>query len=172
MHPRTKWIDRRFTFDFPAGVAAELLERLRGTPARVEERVKYLPPATLLARPAGGWSIQEHVGHLSDLESLFNGRLDDYSRGLPVLRAADMSNRETWEAQHNDRPMAAILRDLRVKRERIVDRLARLSLDELARTALHPRLQMPMRIVDSMYFHATHDDYHLASISDILVIGD
>jgi|SRR5271169_3406603 len=34
--------------------------------------------------------------------------------------------------------------------------------DEVARTALHPRLQQPMRLLDWAYFVAEHDDHHLA----------
>jgi len=34
---RIKWTDRRFNFDFPAGIYPEMIERIRGTPARLEE---------------------------------------------------------------------------------------------------------------------------------------
>jgi hypothetical protein len=34
--------------------------------------------------------------------------------------------------------------------------------------ALHPRLAVQMRLVDMVCFHAEHDDYHLASIAEIL----
>jgi hypothetical protein len=33
----TPWIERSFNFDFSAGLYPFLLERLRGTPARIEE---------------------------------------------------------------------------------------------------------------------------------------
>ena len=35
------------------------------------------------------------------------------------------------------------------------------------RTALHPRLQQPMRILDSAIFQADHDDWHLSRIRDL-----
>lgn len=40
------WIDRKFNFDFPPSKLLDLLERLRGTPARIEEMVKGLDSDT------------------------------------------------------------------------------------------------------------------------------
>jgi len=34
--------------------------------------------------------------------------------------------------------------------------------------SVHPRLQQPMRLVDSLYFVAEHDDHHIAKISGLL----
>jgi hypothetical protein len=36
------------------------------------------------------------------------------------------------------------------------------------RTALHPRLNLPMRVIDLIYFIAEHDDHHLARITDLM----
>jgi len=99
---RTKWFEREFEFNLPAGVFPCVVERLRGTPARLEELVRALPPRALTARRDGAWSIQEHVGHLLDLDELHEGRLEDYARRLDTLRPADMDNRKTYEADHND----------------------------------------------------------------------
>jgi hypothetical protein len=33
------------------------------------------------------------------------------------------------------------------------------------RTALHPRLKRPMRLVDLCFFVAEHDDHHLATVT-------
>ncbi len=40
--------------------------------------------------------------------------------------------------------------------------------ETLGKTALHPRLKTPMRLIDSLYFVAEHDDHHLAIISNLL----
>jgi hypothetical protein len=40
--------------------------------------------------------------------------------------------------------------------------------DQLLNTALHPRLKIPMRIVDLAYFVAEHDDHHLATIRGMM----
>lgn len=40
--------------------------------------------------------------------------------------------------------------------------------NELINTAMHPRLEVKMRIVDLAYFIAEHDDHHIAKIITIL----
>jgi len=40
--------------------------------------------------------------------------------------------------------------------------------ESFARVAIHPRLNIPMRLVDMLYFQAEHDDYHLARISELV----
>lgn len=163
-----KWADRQFQFTFPVGIYPELIERLRGTPARLAERLTTVPAGHLVQRSGGSWSMQEHAGHLADLdEALFLPRLDDYDTGLPILRAADMTNPVTEAAQHNGRPLADLLGGCRSIRARLVERLEGLEADAFARVARHPRLQCPMRLVDMLFFHAEHDDYHLARITEL-----
>jgi hypothetical protein len=43
-----------------------------------------------------------------------------------------------------------------------------LTLADAARTAVHPRLKISMRLVDLCYFVAVHDDHHLAVIRERL----
>lgn len=168
MVTRIPWEERRFTFAFPTGFFAEVVERLRGTPARVEDRVRGVPTHVLVRRHEGRWSIQENVGHLLDLESLWGGRLDDYERGAATLRAADMTNRATHEAGHNRGDIGAILAAFRRARDANVARLDAFVPALFERTAIHPRLQVPMRLVDALDFQAHHDDYHLATITALL----
>jgi len=112
--------------------------------------------------------MQEHAGHLADLdESLFLGRLDDYAGGVPVLRAADMSNALTESAQHGSRPLSEVLARCLFLRRRVVGRLEELPRSAFAKIAQHPRLGVPMRLVDLMLFQAEHDDYHLAKITEL-----
>ncbi len=164
---RTKWVERSFDFSLPVGVFPSVLERLRGTPARLEEMVRALPSRALTARVGERWTIQEQVGHLLDLDELHEGRLEDYERGLETLRPADMSNRKTYEADHNAAPVEDLLARFRAAREAFVRRLESLDEAGVARTALHPRLQKPMRVIDMALFVAEHDDHHLASITEL-----
>jgi hypothetical protein len=167
-----KWADRDFQFTFPVGIYPELIERLRGTPARLAERLTAVPAGQLVQRRGGGWSMQEHAGHLADLdEALFLPRLDDYENGVAILRAADMANPGTEAAQHNRRPLAHVLGGCRDNRARLVARLEGLEAGVFARVARHPRLQCPMRLVDMLFFHAEHDDYHLARITELLTVA-
>ena len=168
MARQIKWADRRFQFTFPVGTYPELIERLRGTPARLAERLTAVPASYLVRRHGRAWSMQEHAGHLADLdETLFLRRLDDYDQGVPTLRAADMTNAGTEAAQHNRRPLEDVLDRCRIVRRRLIARLDGLEAEAFARVAQHPRLQCPMRLVDMLFFHAEHDDYHLARITEL-----
>ncbi|HSP44796.1 MAG TPA: DinB family protein, partial [Chthoniobacterales bacterium] len=162
-----RWFDRSFVLGLGANAAPELLERLRSAPHRLAKAVSGLPLDVLTRRPEGKWSIQENAGHLFDLEPLWDKRLDDYEAGATELHPADLENRRTHEAAHNDRPMSDILADFSAVRGRIVDRLARMSPAELARTALHPRLRQAMSVVDLCFFVAEHDDHHLGTIDEL-----
>ncbi len=168
---RMRWVEREFEFNLPVGVFPCVVERLRGTPARLEELTRGLTRAELTAKPGGLWSIQEQAGHLADLDELHEGRLEDYARGLATLRAADMRNRKTEEARHNEARLEDILAAFRAARMRFVRRLEALGAEEVATSALHPRLQKQMRVIDMAYFTAEHDDHHLASISELRRLG-
>ena len=162
-----RWFDRKFELGLGADAAAELLQRLRLTPERVADAVRGLPPEVLTRKRDGKWSIQENAGHLVDLESLWDLRLDDYDAGATELHPADLENRKTHEAAHNDRAISDILADFSVVRGRIVARLARMTPADLARTALHPRLRQPMSVTDLCFFVAEHDDHHLRTIEEL-----
>jgi hypothetical protein len=88
--------------------------------------------------------------------------------GEEELRAADLSNRRTYEADHNRRPLTSLLGDFRRARERFVARLDQLSEADFARIAFHPRLKTPMRLCDLILFAAEHDDCHLARMSELV----
>ena len=167
MPARWPWFERTWNFDRPVGVYPDVIERLRGTPARLEETVRGLTRDILIRRHTETWSIQENVGHLLTLEALPRARLDDFLAGAPALRAADVSNSATWEADHNAADIAVLLDAFRHERTRLVERLEALNPADFERTALHPRLQSPMRLVDMCIFHADHDDCHLARITEL-----
>jgi uncharacterized damage-inducible protein DinB len=167
MRARIKWTERKFNFNFPAGIYPEMIERLRGVPPRLEEHVKGLSPETLTARHDGRWSIQENAGHLLDLESLVQQRIEEYVAGADVLHAADMSNRKTYEANYNLAGISEITEAFRAERITTIRRLDLLDDEVFARSAIHPRLNVPMRLVDLLFFTAEHDDYHLTRIAEL-----
>ena len=75
-----------------------------------------------------------------------------------------MGNRKTYEADHNEKPVNVLLTAFRTKRLKFVERLEELDEEIVERTALHPRLNQPMRIIDMAFFTAEHDDHHIARI--------
>ena len=166
--PLRRWFDRRFALGIAADALPEILERLRGTPARLEERTRDLSRERLIRRDGNTWSIQENVGHLLDLEPLWAGRLDDFLQGDTILRPTDLTNSRTTNANHNGQPLASLLAGFRTARMEFVMRLEQLPRAELERTALHPRLQEPMTVTDHCFFVAEHDDHHLARITELL----
>jgi hypothetical protein len=168
MVPYIRWLDRGWRFDFPVRHFPNLVERLRGTPARLEDRLAALPRDELVLRVNGMWSLQEHAGHLLDLTALDAARIDDFTAERERLTAADMTNRRTNDARHNDRPIDRILADFRRERSAIVRQLDAADESFAGRTALHPRLGVVIRVVDWVYFVAEHDDHHLAAIASVL----
>lgn len=52
-----------------------------------------------------------------------------------------------------------------MRRAELLARTCAMSLAEWERSALHPRLLTPMRLIDFLAFVAEHDDHHLAEIA-------
>ncbi len=158
------WFERKFEFTFPVAQYPNLVMRLRGTPARLEELVRDVPRDRLLKKSGEKWSAQEHAGHLLDLEALWLARVEDFLRGGDTLTVADLTNRRTHEANHNSPSVMEIAAKFRAAREQLLQRIGTLSGEVFSRSMLHPRLKQPMRLVDHLFFVAEHDDHHLATI--------
>jgi len=164
---KTKWFDRKFNFDSQQNIFPSIIERLIGTPARLEEKMKNIPPETLEIKLDGAWSIKENIGHLTDLEPLWQGRLQDFLHAEKELRPTDLANRKTDEANHNSKPLDELLKEFRQVRMETIAMIENLDDEIVFRSALHPRLKTPMRTMDSFLFVAEHDDHHLARITEI-----
>jgi len=162
------WIDRKFEFDFPVDIYPEIIDRLTSTPTRIEDIIRNVPASTLKMRHLGKWSIQEHIGHLINTETLFTGRLDDFEAGVEALRPADMTNRRTYEANHNKRSIEMVLKEFNRARNKLIERVKAYPEEMFGRVAHHPRLNKPMRLVDSLYFEAEHDDHHLSVMKELV----
>ncbi|MFI4942711.1 MAG: hypothetical protein ACHP85_05565, partial [Burkholderiales bacterium] len=80
---------------------------------------------------------------------------------------ADLKNTKTREARYNDRPLVELTRAFRDERSRFLGRLEAWDPRGVLASALHPRLQQPMRLVDMVYFVAEHDDHHLRSMTEL-----
>jgi hypothetical protein len=171
MMKRLPWFEREFPSGLPAHLMPVVVERLRGTPARVADRLAGVPPSVLVRRRGDSWSIQENVGHLLDLEPLWQQRAGDLALRRAELAAADLTNRRTHEADHNAARLERLLTEFRRTRGELVRQLEGFPEGGAAFMALHPRLKVPMNVVDLAFFVAEHDDYHLARISELLGAG-
>lgn len=166
--PLIKWIERSFNFNFPVELYPQLIERMRGAPARVDEYFNSTSADVLARRDDGHWSIQENAAHLFDLDALTIDRIEQYVAGGRVLLPADVTNKATTAANYNDVSAATISQSFRQRRMQIVSRLDSLDAELFAHSAVHPRLNVPMRLVDFVFFQAEHDDYHLTRINELL----
>lgn len=166
MVEQIEWVERKFNFDdLHTGLFPNIVERLRGTPVRLESVLNGLSEEFLITKPDGKWSIKEEAGHLYDLEDLWSVRLDGLLSDTPEIIPADMTNKKTHEADHNSRDTAGILSDFRTAREQFVERLDDLNEEQVNAFATHPRLNTKMRVIDLAFFIAEHDDHHLAVIT-------
>ena len=168
MITQTPWIERKFEFNFPVGLFPVIIERLRGTLLQLESTIKNIPDEKLSAKKDGKWSVKEVVGHLFDLEELWNGRIDDFLEHKQTLRAADMSNAKTTAANHNTKQIGELLKQFIDARNKLIKRVQDLDEATASLTALHPRLQTPMRLIDSLFFVAEHDDHELTKIRRLI----
>ena len=145
-----------------------VVERVRGTPARLEDLTRGWSPEILTRRDGDQWSIQEQAGHLLDLEQLGMNRLDDFEAGRETLVAAYMQNRKTHEANHNVNTIQNIFAAFRTERTEFV-RLDAYDEAFVQRTALHPRLKVKIRVIDLVFFIVEHDDHLLVNEIEHLV---
>ena len=164
---QVKWFNRRFDFTTDQNIFPLIIERLRGTPVRLEEKIRNMSPAVLERRVGDTWSIKEHIGHLTDLEPLWQGRLEDILEGKEMLRVADLQNTLTNEADHNATPVHELLRRFRDVRNVTVGLLEELGEAQVFASALHPRLNSPMRTMDLFLFVTEHDDHHLVRVTEL-----
>lgn len=161
------WNERRFAADLPLAMFPNVLERLRGAPPRLAERLSGLDGEQLARRLGESWSILENAAHLVQVEAIWIGRLDDFARGLPELRPADSSHQRATAAASGTAGVGEVVAAFASARAQFVTRLEAQGEADLSRTALHPRLRQPMRVLDHMLFAAEHDDHHLARISEL-----
>jgi hypothetical protein len=163
MIERLPWFERRFTFGLPASMLPFYLERLSGTAARIEEKVKGVSDRILSERFDGKWSAKQHIGHLAEVDQISNRRIDEMVAGAESLSPA------VFEPQdYNPWPIEKVIAFFRDARKSNLDRYKRLAQRELGLSSTHPRLKVKMSPVDLAYFDAEHDDHHLLKISDII----
>lgn len=163
-----KWFNRSFTFENNQNIFPSILERLSGTPIRLEEKVTGISENILTFSLDNTWSIKENIGHLIDLEPLWQGRLDDIINNQIELRSTDLQNTKTDLANHNNKPVQDLLTEFRQIRNQTIIKLQSINEETIFKSALHSRLKIPMRTMDLFLFVAEHDDYHLARITELL----
>jgi uncharacterized damage-inducible protein DinB len=168
MIKQTPWFERKFDFNFPVGLFPVIIERLEGTLPRITVITHGVGEEVLTRKQNNEWSVKEQVGHLYDLEELWYGRVEDFLSGKETLRAADLRNTKTNEADHNKEELENLIGQFSSARNKLIDKIKDADEATASLTALHPRLQTPMRLIDHLFFIAEHDDHHLTKVSSLL----
>ncbi len=161
---RVPWIDREFRLTAEPENAAEIIDRLLGAHERVRAKLACVEEGACRSRLDDGWTINQNIGHLGDLEPLWSLRTRQFSTDARTLAPADMSNHDTDAADHNCIPAAVLAERFHTLRRRLCDTLSALAPSDFQRACIHERLGLTMTLAQHCEFVAMHDDYHLARI--------
>jgi uncharacterized damage-inducible protein DinB len=161
---RPPWPQRKFSFVHPPWMLADFVERLRGILPRLDALLLGLDDRHAYAQLEGKWSIAQNIGHLSDVEELWQERLDDLRNKRKAYAPAVGSRFQELAKRHQDRPVAETLEEFSSRRTRLIEALSKASPELQQASAFHERLQIPMRLVDCAQFYAEHDDHHALRI--------
>ncbi|GGA98343.1 DinB family protein [Puia dinghuensis] len=162
-----KWFERTFDLSFGVDRYAAIYKQLAGAPEVLRQAVAGLPEEVLTMKPDGKWSIKEHAGHLSVLEPLWRIRFQDIREKKPTMTVADLNNQTTSAAGFNDYAILALVDRFAVERNATLSLLNSIDTLDVEHTSLHPRLKIPMRIIDLAYFVAEHDEHHFVAMREL-----
>jgi uncharacterized protein (TIGR03083 family) len=123
---------------------ASLLDAIHRQRTELEATIEPLTDDQLLASPAGGWSIVDHLAHITAWEQSIVALLQSKSRhvGLGVDKATyethdvDAVNKEIFDRNHH-RPIGDILDEFRRSHLQLLDVLDGLTDEELLQPYSH-----------------------------------
>jgi len=157
------WFERHLTFDRPIEMLPFYLERLNGTMARIKEKVNRIPNDVLSSKLNDKWSIKQNIGHLAEVDEISNKRI-----GEMISEAAMLSPAVFEPKDYNPWPIEKVVALFYKNRKLNLEKYKSLSLHELHKSSMHPRLHLKMTPVDLAWFDAEHDDHHLVRINEII----
>jgi hypothetical protein len=146
---------------------ADFVERLRGLVPRLDLLLADLNEDHAHRQIEGKWSIAQNVGHLSDVEELWQERLEDLRQGKKVYTPAVGARFQQLALRHQKQDVQSILAELATRRARLVEIMSKAPPDLQSASAFHERLNVSMRLVDCAQFYAEHDDHHCLRIRAI-----
>ena len=157
------WFERKLTFGLQKEMLPFFLERLDGTLARIEKKVKGIDEKILSTKLNDKWSVKQHIGHLAEVDEIANSRIDEMLAGVLTLSPAVFEPKDysTW-------PIQKVLEYFQKTRTQNILRYNEVAEQDLVKSSVHPRLKVPMTPVDLAWFDAEHDDHHLVKISEII----
>lgn len=150
-----------------------ILTSLENAPNIIIPLVREVPQEFLKRRPKPGrWSVHEHACHLADVHSLFFSRLElMLSEVQPRIRPYDSDRDMASQDALLQVDLEQALTRFANERNRLVDKLRRLSEADWQRTADHPEYSRYSIFI--MFRHlALHDLLHAYRIEEILLKRD
>jgi uncharacterized damage-inducible protein DinB len=148
----------------PLSLAEATLLRLLTQLDSLDAILAGVDDAKLARRPAGGkWSASDHLAHLGRYHEVFLERLDRIlAEDRPQLgryRTEDDPGAAPWFTLS----ATQVLERMSNLRARLVERVAKLSPDELRRIGIHPAFgEMPLALW--LEFFLAHEGHHLYTI--------
>src|SRR5688572_20040732 len=107
---RPPWAQRKFLFVHPPWMLADFLERLRGVLPRLDALLVGVDDSRARLQLEGKWSIAQNIGHLSDVEELWQERLEDLKNRRKTYTPAVGSRFQESAKRHQERSVAETLR--------------------------------------------------------------
>jgi hypothetical protein len=135
---RPSWAQRKFAFVHPPWMLADFVERLRGVLPRLDALLVGVDDSRARVQVDGKWSIAQNIGHLSDVEELWQERLEDLKHGRKTYTPAVGSRFQELAKRHQEPSVAETLGEFKARRSRLVDALAQASPD-LQKSLIHQR---------------------------------
>jgi len=160
------WFERDLKFGYSPEMLPFFLERLFGTPLRLEQKVNGIDDKTLSKKPGGKWSVKENIGHLAEVDAIANKRIDEITSDAALMSPAVFEPKD-----YNPWPIEKVLELFKKNRLANLKKYSTLSEGQLKKLSLHPRLKVQMTPVDLAWFDAEHDDHHLVKINEILLLS-
>lgn len=137
------WFERNLELGKPTEMLPFYLERLEGTIARIQAKVKDLDDKTLSEKFNGKWSIKQQIGHLAEVDAIANKRLDEMVAGVSPMSPA------VFEPQdYNPWPIEKVISFFTESRLKNLRKYYSLAQTDLMKSSQHPRLKVQMTPVD------------------------
>lgn len=162
------WTQRTLPFGRPVEEVPVLLERIRGTHARIAEILRDHPLERLHLRVEGRWSVLEHAAHLITLQDRFEPRADDFEHLRERLCEIRLEGQDAELGRHRVRRIGDVLEEFRLKRMAFGRRIEGFNARVNEHVAIHPCKGRPMRVADMLLWIAEHDDHHLATMRALM----
>lgn len=157
------WFERNLKFGLSVEMLPYYLERLNGTAVRLAAKVNGFSEADLSFKLDGKWSVKQNIGHLAEVDTIANKRIDEMIAGVEIMSPAVFEPKD-----YNLWPIGKVIELFTLHRNQNINKYKGLSLTDLKKSSLHPRLKVQMTPVDLAWFDAEHDDHHLVRINEIL----